>query len=295
MKRTIISLPPKTILGYKKNGQPIFNIAGGSEPLGDTGYTGGEPQGDGSGNGGNPAWSEFLEAVPQEFHEKVTPILKKWDEGVQNRFQQVHSEYEPWKPIIGTGVEPGTAQFALQMLNAVQENPEMVWRALGEHYKLFDTLNNNNNSGGSGSGQGQGEPNGDNDPYLPHINELKNQNQLLAKAILEQRQAALEAEEDAKLDELLTGLQNKYKGQGGFNEQFVLAMMQNGMEAEDAVKQYFEFVSQERKKLGLQNQPLIMGSGGGLPSPKTDVTKLDAAGRKNLVQQMLQGYAQQNQ
>lgn len=287
MKCTIISMAPKTVLGYKKNGQPIYNIAGGSEPIDNPGYDGGsgEPQG----TGGNPAWQEFLAPIPQELHPQVTPILEKWDKGVQERFNKVHSQYEPWKPIIDAGVDPETASFSINLLNAINDNPREVWEKIGEYYQLT-------NPQGSNSGQGQNGPDEleDEDPYAGRFSELERQNQIMAQHLIKQREAELEAQASADLDRELNDLRTKNKSRGDFNEKFVLAQMQSGLPAEEAVEAYYQFRDQELKKY--RQMPLIMGSGGGVPQfGNTDVRKLSDKQTSDLVVQMLAQSKAQNQ
>lgn len=278
---TRYTLPPKTVLGYKKNGQPIYNIVGGSGPIDGGGYTGEDavPQGDVTGaspGGGNPAWQEFLEPVPQEYHDKVRPVLEKWDRGVQERFNKVHQQYEPWKPILDAGVDPDTATFALNLLNSINENPEQVWKALGDYYKLS----------GSPSGQGLESEPIEEDPYAGRFSELERQNQIMAAHLLKNREKELEAQAEAQLDQELNQMRTKYKAQGEFDERFVLAYMQNGMDTEDAVKAFYEYRDNMLRQHG--QKPLIMGTGGGVPQYNTDVRKLSSGDTKNLVVQMLQ-------
>jgi hypothetical protein len=250
----------------------------GSNVGGDTGQQQGT---EGNGSVGNPAWNEFLQVVPQELHGQVTPILEKWDKGVQDRFQKVHSEYEPWKGIIDTGASPDEVNWALNLLNAVNTNPELVYRALKENYKFDDQP-----AEGSNTGQGQNEPNQD-DPYAARFAEIERQNQIMAQTLLAQREAEMQAQQDAELDKELTGLRKKY---GDFDEDYVLGKMFNGMTGENAVKAFVEM----RDRLMAQGpKPLIMGGGGGIPGNNTDVRKLDDSGTKNLVAQMLQAAAQQ--
>lgn len=282
-------LPPKTILGYKKNGQPIFNIAGGSEPVGEPGYNGGDPSGVPQGGGnGNPAWNEFLEPIPQEYHDKVRPVLEKWDKGVQERFGKVHSQYEPWKPIIDAGVDPETASFSINLLNAINDNPRQVYEAIGNYYQLTG-------QNGSPSGQGPEPEELEEDPYDGRFAALERQNQIMAQHLIKQREEKLEAQASAELDRELTELRGKNKSRGDFNEKFVLAHMQNGMSAEDAVEAYYQFRDTELKKY--RQMPLIMGSGGGVPQfGNTDVRKLTDGQTKDLVAGMLaQAKAQRNQ
>ena len=242
-----------------------------------------EQQGD---NNGNPAWQEFLNVVPQELHPQVTPVLEKWDKGVQERFQKVHSQYEPWKPILDAGVDPETTQFALNLLNSINENPRLVYDAIGSYHK-FNVPDN-----GSG-GQGQLEPEVENqpDPYNEKFATLERQQQIMASHLLKQREAEVEAQEAARLDTELNEMREKYKDKGDFNEKYVLAMMVNGATTEEAVQSYFEFRDAELKRHA--QKPLIMGSGGALPHLNTDVRKLNDKQAGELAVQMLAAAAAQ--
>src|SRR4051812_16507541 len=95
---------------------------------GDGGY-GGEQQ-----QGNNPAWNEFLEVVPQELHQKVTPLLSKWDSGVQDMVQKVHSQYEPYKQFKDKGIAAEDLQSGIQILNALQNDPENTFKAIKAYY-----------------------------------------------------------------------------------------------------------------------------------------------------------------
>lgn len=245
-----------------------------------------EPQGD---NNGNPAWQEFLEVVPQELHTQVTPLLEKWDKGVQERFQKVHSQYEPYKPIIDAGIDSDTMQFALNLLNSIEENPRLVYDALGNYHK-FNVPDGN----GPAGGQGQLEPEVDpqNNQYNEKFATLERQQQIMASHLLKQREAEVEAQEAAKLDSELDQMREKYgKTKGEFNEKFVLAMMVNGDSTEEAVQKYYEFRDAELKRHS--QKPLIMGSGGALPHLNTDPRKLDDKGTRELAVQMLAAAAAQ--
>jgi hypothetical protein len=245
--------------------------------------------GDGSTGGINPSWQEYLNEVPQEYHDKIIPAFEKWDRGVQDRFQKVHSQYEPYKQFIDSNIDAQTLQFGVNLLNMIEQNPKLVYDNLGSYYKFNETANSN----GSG-GQGQTDLETENDPYSEKISNIERQNQIMAAHLLKQQEERQLAEAEAELDRELTELQTKYKAQGGFNEQFVLAMMNNGMDAEEAVKQFYAFRDAEVKKYA--QRPLIMGSGGGIPQFNTDVRKMDRQGANNLAIQMLrQAAAEKNQ
>src|SRR5215510_10893077 len=93
-----------------------------------TGYT---PQGP-EATGINPAWNELLSQIPEDKYSEVTPILDKWDKGVQQRFKSVHDQYAPYKPFMDSGIGTEDINFALGLLNAVQTEPDKVMKALQE-------------------------------------------------------------------------------------------------------------------------------------------------------------------
>lgn len=255
-----------------------------SVPIDGGGYTGDvtgqQGTGEGTSTGGvNPSWQEYLNEIPQEYHDKVIPAFQKWDTGVQERFNKVHQQYssfEPWKPIVDAGVDPKTADFAIRLLGAIEENPQMVYETIGNYYKLNDPT----------SGQGQEEPPNNEDPYAPQFAEIRSQNEIMAKYLVQQREQQMAAEADAQLDKELNEMRNKYKSQGEFDEKFVLAYMQNGMDTEEAVKAFYSHRDNLLNQYG--QKPLIMGSGGGVPQfNNTDVRKLTDGQTRNLVVQML--------
>lgn len=255
-----------------------------SAPLDDSGYdVGSGVEQQGTDNSGNPAWQEFLNDVPQELHAQFTPYLEKWDKKVQERFDKVHSEYEPWKPIRDRGIDPETTEFAVNLLNAIEQDPRMVWERIGEYYKLNGTPNN-----GSGE-QGQLEPEAD--PYSEKFATLERHQQIMASHLLKQREAEQEAQETQRLDSELSQMRDKYKDKGDFNEKYVLAMMVNGASTEEAVQSYYEFRDAELKRHA--QKPLIMGSGGALPHLNTDVRKLNDKQAGELAVQMLAAAAAQ--
>lgn len=242
-------------------------------------YSGGS---EGTGDQGNPAWSTFFDVIPSEFHEKVKPVLQEWDRGVQDRFQKVHSDYEPWKPFIENKVDPEHAQFALNLLNRLDTNPAEVHKAIAEYYKLDAPVNP-----GTGSGQGQAEPSEEADPYDARFKTLEEHNRVMAQILLSQREAEEAQRADQMLDKQLSDLR---KTHGEFDERYVLALMQTGSTAEDAVKGYLDF--RDREVGRRVPKPLIMGgASGGSLNQGIDPRKLDDKQTKNLVVQMLEAAA----
>lgn len=261
--------------------QDFYNQVEGSAGEGGS-YTGGDGGQQGDGGQGNPAWQPFLEAVPQELHQKITPLLQEWDKGVNDRFQKVHSEYEPWKPIIGAAGDPQTAQYALNLLDAMYNNPEVIYEALKSKYNFGETKPEEQQ--GNGNGQGQNGPT--QEPWESRYNQLNQQQAQIAEYLLNKQRAETEAQQDALLEKELSGLKQKY---GDYDERYVLALMQGGASAEDAVKQFQQF--QEETAKNYRPKPLIMGGGGQFPGGNFNPAKASEGQVSDLVVQMLQSAA----
>ena len=81
----------------------------------------------------NPAWEEALSGVPDAFRSQLTPHFKKWDEGVNERFQRQAEVYKPYQPFIDQKVDPQRLNASYQLLQQLQSDPQAVYQQLGEH------------------------------------------------------------------------------------------------------------------------------------------------------------------
>lgn len=256
---------------------------------GPTGYddnNGGAGDGTGQGGGVSPAWNDLLGVVPEEYHEKVTPYLSQWDRNYNNGIQKVHDEYKDWKPIT-TGFKLDEVQYALQLAQAVSSNPREVYKKLEEVYGQEWGLDK--------SSQGQGEtagpvPRSEDNPFQEQMNKIQEAVGLLSKAYLTQAEERAVREADAELDREFTALR---KTKGDFDEQIVSSLMLGGMSAEQAVNHYQQHVNGALKKVAPQLS-FLSGSGGGIPTPNTDVRKMKPEDRRSLGLQMLQAANAQN-
>jgi hypothetical protein len=84
----------------------------------------------------NPAWSDFLSGFPASMHDQIKPHLTKWDQGVNQRIEQVHSEWADFKPYKDAGISREVLDQAYGIFQALNENPQEVYRILGETYGL---------------------------------------------------------------------------------------------------------------------------------------------------------------
>jgi hypothetical protein len=240
----------------------------------------------------NPAWQEFYGNAPEDVRDQyLTPAFQKWEANVNNMVQKVHSEYEPWKPVMQQ-VDPNTASWAIQVANALNTDPKMVYEALGEWIGQQNNVSGQQNpQSGLIPGQGQQQPNSNQEeqPWRPELASLQQQNKLMVDYLTAQQQQQQAAQADAQLEQELSTVRQKYNLQEK-DMPFVLGLMANNdFTTEDAAKAVAEYSGSFRPK------PLIMGSGGGVPGAGINPAKLDDKSTKNLVVQMLAANQAQNQ
>lgn len=228
---------------------------------------------------GHPAWSNMLDDLPESVRPLVRPKFEEWDKNVQQLVGKVHSEYEPykaWQPIAAE-YDPDTAMQAIQLLEALNEDPERVYRALQENFGYDQQTPE------------QGQPNQENvfdvseqpvvDPRLQTVEEMTN---AMAEIMLSQQRAQDQAREDAELEQYLGGLKEQY---GDYDEEYVLAHMHLGLTGEEAIQKFQAL--QQQFVANRPQAPTVMGSGGGLPTQAIDVNSLDSKSTKALVAQFL--------
>jgi hypothetical protein len=240
------------------------------------------------GSGGNP-WDSYVTELPESVRPLVEPIFKKWDADVTQKFQSVHSQYEPYKgyePVIQSGYDPEDIQQAIAIAEALNENPRAIYDALLEQYGPQWNVAVQGEQGQNGPDAGDNSDLGYTDPKLQQIEQMTN---AMAEILLSQREQEEAAREDAELEQYLGALKEKY---GEYDADFVLAKMYAGMDGEQAVQQYQQLVEQARAQAPRPNAPVVLGSGGGLPSQQIDPAQLNNKDTKALVAQLLAQAAQ---
>lgn len=272
----------------------------------------GEGQSDnGQQNSGiHPAWNQLLEQLPDELHGVVTPHLREIDQNANSKIQELHSQYDPYKFLVENEVDPEQVEAAIQFVQMFNDDPEDIIRKAIDHYGL---------------NLGQGEP--DDDDYDedddedyddedddPRYRKLAERQRTLEENLTAQQQAQLDSEAEEALDEYLDELEEEY---GPYDEEYVLALMANGMQGDKAVKQFLnrfpnwqeQFAEEEGEdgsedQAGQYNQgpqsngaPIVAGAGGttgsGLPSNVSKPGSLSRQQTEDLVEQILQRSAQE--
>lgn len=115
----------------------------GTADTGDTGNEGGN-----EGGGLDPNLFPGIENIPQQYRADVEPLLKGWNDNVNQHVSKVNSELEGWKPYQELGlrdIEPeqvaGLVQFYQMVANA-EDDPSQLqawWNNLGEQMEFFNS------------------------------------------------------------------------------------------------------------------------------------------------------------
>lgn len=241
------------------------------------------PDGGESSPGLNPAWSEALSAIPEQFHQVLTPHFQKWDQSAQERIEQVNSqvkEFEPFKQFVDVGVTAEDLAQGYQLLYQLNQDPQAVYRALQEAYN-FEAAN-----GTVASEEEEGEEEEAPNFQDPRFDQLQSGLDLVAQTLLQQEQQKIAQAADAKLDAEINELKQKYPN---FDEGYFLSLMANGRSAEEAAQSYDNLVKNVLQQNPRPFAPTVMGNSGGgtgLPSQAIDPTKLGGKDRRNLVAEM---------
>jgi hypothetical protein len=261
----------------------------------DGGVQGGNPDAGDNTPGPNPAWNDVLSVLPEQFHSVVTPHFQKWDQAANSRVESVNqqlSQFEPYKPFVEHGITPEEVEQGLRLMYEINNNPQNVYNALAEAYK-FGQQSGEPTPPVANNGESSDNPLANLPPeVMAQLGQQGDLLQTVAQIVLNDANAKQAAQADMELDQELNALKEKI---GDYDERYVLAMMQNGMSAEEAGQSFLEF----KNSLG-QNRPFapsVLGSGNsagaGIPSQAIDPTKLSGKETRNLVAQMLAQAAQQ--
>lgn len=276
--------PLTPLIGFTKRGKPIYLIAGGSEGApeleNEPDFSQGQEETPDTTNEppAETPWSKYLEGVPTAFIPTIEKNYRAWDADVTRKFQEVHSEYEPYKafqPLLEAGYDP---QQLYQLAETVNNDPRKLYDALvanfGEEWGIAGQTQTPE--------QGQGTVDEEELESDPRYAELKSTVDIMADIFLEQHRREQEFGEDQHLDQYLGALKEAY---GDYDERVVLGLMNAGLNGEEAVKAYQDSIQTAINQRNRPNAPRILGSGGGIPTESVDLSK--PQNRKNLVAQML--------
>lgn len=242
----------------------------------------------------NPAWEPFLQVIPTQLHGQIKPVLKTWDQGINEKFQEIHQRYEPYKQFVDDGVTADQVRQSYQLLQALENNPEAFYKEMGQYYGYVGT-------GGQESSQ-QTPPTVESsddqtefDFGTPEANtawkgmqsQLAEQSQIIqtmAQILTGAQEMTANSEADKALDTALSAAREKH---GNFDENYVLALVANGMDIDQAVEQYSSAINTALTERNRPPAPQVLGgANGSLPTNAVDITKLSQRETQNLVAEM---------
>lgn len=251
---------------------------------------------DSSSSGDNPAWGELLGALPTSLHPVVKPHLSKWDQSVQQRFQTVQSQYEPFKQFIDNGTSPQDLANGLQIMQMLASDPRGFYDRMTSHYGEEWGLNAD--QGQSGDEWDDELDNEDDNPYAQQLAEAREQieamrgNQdTMAQYLASQVEAEANAKADQEVEQEFKAVTEKY---GELTQNHVNAIvsmaLQNNMTVPQAADAVFALIGQT----GQQQQqrpaaPRVVPTNGGSPSPTPiNPGKLNGQDRRALVASIIE-------
>lgn len=248
------------------------------------GQTDGQPQ-------GHPAWQELLDQLPDEFQPKVTEYLTKWNQGVDQKLQEVRSEakrFDPYKDLIEQGIDPEYLNGAVHLAQQFQQNPDAVIEQATKAFNLPWTKAQQQAQEDEEVDLGEF---GDVDiSKHPVVQQMAQQLSELQQGFQTREQAEAAEQAQAEFEQQLEDLKEQH---GEFNPLFVTALVQQGVDPEEAVNQYKSILQSEVDKLtnsnGQQQEtpPVIMGGAGnvgsGLPDQSINVGAMKDGDVQDLV------------
>jgi len=241
-----------------------------------------------------PPYAKQLEALPESVRPLVEPTFKEWDQDVNQRFQQLHSQYEPWKPVIDN-FQPEIVQGALQVSEVLQNNPLAFLQAFADAYPelvkeaLGDLITPQGTPQGSTGEQGQGDLD-PNDPIVQQLQVLQKQIETLSGSFSQDLTVRQQQDQQQALDSALQDLRTKH---GDFDETYILSQMAlRGATPDQAYEAWKQSIAKYAQP-AQSTAPTVVPNGGGLPSTQLSPEDLDSKATKDLVAQVLANAAAQ--
>lgn len=243
----------------------------------------------------NPAWQELYQVLPDNLHVLAKPVLDKWEQETQGKFQRIseaQKAYEPYKEFVDQGIPADQLSQAYEVMNLINTDPQGFLAQMQAFY------------GGDNSQQQQPQqqqqktdPDSNADyasqfdeaPFnlaeTPEYKQLKQQQDVIAGFLAAEVEKKEQEAADAFVENQLNELKEKY---GEYDEQYVVGLAVNGIPLEEGVKRYQALVNSIRNTPAAQDSlPSIMSPGGGTPSEQINPAEMSAEQRKAFVMNAL--------
>lgn len=255
--------------------------------------------------GGHPAWQSILEVLPEEFHPLIKPKLQEWDNGVNSRFQEIHNQYEPlkaYKTFADNNIDPQYMINAYNLARNFENDPGAVVKSAIENWDLDYVAK-------SEIPEDNDTFNTDFDTNLdianhPLFKQMAEQLESLNSQVTQKTQQETEAQQIAEFEKYLNSLKETH---GDFDQDYVTALISQGVDGEEAVGRYKSLLGQQLTDAVNNNNdnqtvtdpPPVLGngsgsSGSGFNEQPIDFGKMSKSNTDDLVMQMLQAAQQEN-
>lgn len=242
----------------------------------------------------NPAWNPVLEKLPPSFHPAITPHLQEWDKNFNTKLAEVQQRYEPYKSFVDNNVTADDIQMALNIVKEIDTNPQQFYQQMQDYF-------------GFGAGQGQQQQQSPatqtqepdfglggiqaDDELLqnPKIQELMQNQQALAQAVLAQREQAQLEQHNRQIEADLAEIKQTNPNV----DELMLFRIATGQgvdlkQAATILNQYNESVLTASRQVAPPAPPVFNPAGGGVPAAQQpDPAKLNGRETKNLVAEIL--------
>lgn len=248
-------------------------------------------------SGINPAWAPVLEVLPTQLHHLVTPQLQQWDKNFQTEVGKAQQQFEPWKELAESGIDPVMAHGILNLMNT---NPQQLVDTMIQYYNLsqgqtpaapgtppnpLDQLDLD---------QIQAPDNGQFDiESHPAFQALKLQNEQIMQGFNQRAQQEVIEKANAEIDNEIKAVQTAHPD---VNVQDLIMFAANTPGIENMQQAYDNMVAYNQRVL--QNRPTngappVLAPTGGTPSPQaTPVASMGRKDRVGLVAEILAQAAQ---
>lgn len=248
-------------------------------------------------------WDKILEKIPTALHDVVKPALLEWDQGVNQRFQELAEEWKPFKEFKDNKVDPQYLKNALGFAQAFESDPTGVLKNANETYNLgfgdpdeYARL--------QAELESYSDPDGDDDydedddtvvdiTSDPNFKALQDQISEMSKVV-----SKIGSETDAQKHEKY--LDSLLEDKKHINRTFITALMTQGLTGEQAIDEYNKALASSvtpppegtPPPVGTPGAPVVMGqegtAGAGTETKEIDFGKMGTTDVNDMVAQMLQ-------
>lgn len=230
-------------------------------------------------------WGPILDKLPQEFRAIVAPELRKWDQGVNDRFQKIHQEYEPYKYFKENSISPDTLYNAYAVAQQLEANPPGFLADLKQALKAQGYEEEAEVVQQKIDEEEQEEQ----DPRDIQMQQLMQRQQAMEQALVSAQQTAMQQARDSQaaqeVDNELANLETKLGGRLApalvleiANRSVAMSeRLGRAVPLEEALQDLNRLIANSRRSSPGARAPRITPGGGGLPANNQQAYDLDTA------------------